>query len=295
MSSKQDGTAGLTSFTFHEDKSLDFEDEKDSTFQFPKLFKAFFAGSNTNPAPATTESAASSVQGSRAPSANRSTERSPSRNQTPAPAPSETAKSEARSAGTKASKSSAKDANRGRMPEGYVRPFRVSTRGPTSVLVQASSVTGDLASSQPGSLSHSHSHSAAPASRALPFAQPFSPYNSVSSDLSGSPGNQSIAHNFSNIPGFPLSKDLINDDARSVASVSSLYQAGNKSGVSMIFRRLRGEGLSRDYWMPDETAKQVSRYSSLPLTFIDVMLSYSASIANQPSRLCDASIIVLSN
>ena len=266
MSSKEDSSAGLTSFAFHEDKSLDFEDDKDSSFQIPKLFRAFFgSASNANAAPSV-ESAASSVQGSRAPSSSRNTERSPSRNQVATPALSETAHSETRSAGTRASKSSVKDAasrSNHRTPEGYVRPFRVSTRGPTSVLVQASSVTGDLASSQPASLphshSHSHSHSAAPATRALPFAQPFSPYHSVSSDLAGSPSNQSIAHNFSNIPGFPLSKDLLNDDTRSVTSVPSLYQAGNKSGVSMIFRRLRGEGLSRDYWMPDETAKQVRK------------------------------------
>jgi hypothetical protein len=42
------------------------------------------------------------------------------------------------------------------------------------------------------------------------------------------------------IPGFPIN----NDDTKSVSSVGG----SNNMGVTQIFRRLRGEALSRDYW-----------------------------------------------
>lgn len=72
-------------------------------------------------------------------------------------------------------------------------------------------------------------------------------------------------HNFSNIPGFPLSKDIINDDAMSVSSMGTHHHFSTRNpqlssasdlAASQIFRRLRGEGLSREYWMPDEMSKQ---------------------------------------
>lgn len=44
------------------------------------------------------------------------------------------------------------------------------------------------------------------------------------------------------IPGFPINRDG-NDDAKSISSV-----AASNLGVTQIFRRLRGEALSRDYW-----------------------------------------------
>lgn len=44
------------------------------------------------------------------------------------------------------------------------------------------------------------------------------------------------------IPGFPIGRDVM-DDAKSVSSV-----AASNTGVTQIFRRLRGEALSRDYW-----------------------------------------------
>ncbi|KAH9486348.1 1-phosphatidylinositol 3-phosphate 5-kinase FAB1 [Psilocybe cubensis] len=51
------------------------------------------------------------------------------------------------------------------------------------------------------------------------------------------------------IPGFP-----IQDDARSIKTTTSIH---NRSGsVSKVMRRLRGEGLSRDYWMDDENCKE---------------------------------------
>ncbi|KAK0505754.1 hypothetical protein EDD18DRAFT_1304541 [Armillaria luteobubalina] len=50
------------------------------------------------------------------------------------------------------------------------------------------------------------------------------------------------------IPGFP-----IQDDARSVKTSASLHRSGS---VSKVIRRIRGEGLSRDYWMDDENCKE---------------------------------------
>ncbi|RDB29600.1 1-phosphatidylinositol 3-phosphate 5-kinase FAB1 [Hypsizygus marmoreus] len=50
------------------------------------------------------------------------------------------------------------------------------------------------------------------------------------------------------IPGFP-----IQDDARSVKTTASLHRSGS---VSKVIRRIRGEGLSRDYWMDDENCKE---------------------------------------
>ncbi|KAF9015759.1 hypothetical protein BDQ17DRAFT_1229974 [Cyathus striatus] len=50
------------------------------------------------------------------------------------------------------------------------------------------------------------------------------------------------------IPGFP-----IQDDARSIKTAASLHRSGS---VSKVMRRLRGEGLSRDYWMDDENCKE---------------------------------------
>ncbi|EJD03732.1 uncharacterized protein FOMMEDRAFT_105874 [Fomitiporia mediterranea MF3/22] len=50
------------------------------------------------------------------------------------------------------------------------------------------------------------------------------------------------------IPGFP-----IQDDARSIHTTTSLKRSAS---VSKVIRRIRGEGLSRDYWMDDENAKE---------------------------------------
>ncbi|KAH8119967.1 hypothetical protein DFH11DRAFT_1557576 [Phellopilus nigrolimitatus] len=50
------------------------------------------------------------------------------------------------------------------------------------------------------------------------------------------------------IPGFP-----IQDDARSIHTTTSLKRSAS---VSKVIRRIRGEGLSRDYWMDDENCKE---------------------------------------
>ncbi|KAJ7654729.1 hypothetical protein B0H17DRAFT_1266831 [Mycena rosella] len=50
------------------------------------------------------------------------------------------------------------------------------------------------------------------------------------------------------IPGFP-----IQDDARSIKTTTSLHRSNS---VSKVIRRIRGEGLSKDYWMDDENCKE---------------------------------------
>jgi 1-phosphatidylinositol-3-phosphate 5-kinase len=63
-------------------------------------------------------------------------------------------------------------------------------------------------------------------------------------------GNAEISQNRPYMGGFSLG----NDDSKSVRSVA-IGKKGNKS-VSRIIRRLRGEGLSKHYWMADEHCKE---------------------------------------
>jgi hypothetical protein len=137
--------------------------------------------------------------------------------------------------------------------ERFVRPYRLSTIAPPSVrLTHATGSRVDLAASTSSA-------------RQMPLPRDlyFSPRASVSSDthsVAGSPTvpdsahAQSFPHNFSTIPGFPLSRDILVDDAQSVSSIGGGSKAAEGSNVSMMFRRLRGEGLSRDYWMDDASA-----------------------------------------
>ena len=60
--------------------------------------------------------------------------------------------------------------------------------------------------------------------------------------------NAEFSQNVSHVPGFPLQ-----DDSR---SVRSLGIAKKSNGVSRIIRRMRGEGLSKHYWMADERCKE---------------------------------------
>jgi 1-phosphatidylinositol-3-phosphate 5-kinase len=63
-------------------------------------------------------------------------------------------------------------------------------------------------------------------------------------------GNAELSQNRPYMGGFSLG----NDDSKSVRSVA-IGKKGNKS-VSRIIRRLRGEGLSKHYWMADEHCKE---------------------------------------
>ncbi|WVR06352.1 hypothetical protein IAU60_003383 [Kwoniella sp. DSM 27419] len=61
--------------------------------------------------------------------------------------------------------------------------------------------------------------------------------------------NAELSQNFSYVPGFPLQ----NDDTRSVRSLGLVKK---HNSVSKIIRRMRGEGLSKHYWMADEHCKE---------------------------------------
>lgn len=78
-------------------------------------------------------------------------------------------------------------------------------------------------------------------------------------------------HGWSAIPGFPLSKDILADDMRSLRSGStrmpfseypedlptrSAAQAGLQTSADAIVHRMRGQSLSRKFWMADENAKE---------------------------------------
>lgn len=84
--------------------------------------------------------------------------------------------------------------------------------------------------------------------------------------------------NFSHIPGFPLNLEILADDAGSIMSSSTRVRGGpaqTSEAASRLFRKMRGavgragitldrsprltsklQGLSKDYWMPDEDAKE---------------------------------------
>ncbi|KAM0788818.1 hypothetical protein ACM66B_002904 [Microbotryomycetes sp. NB124-2] len=73
--------------------------------------------------------------------------------------------------------------------------------------------------------------------------------------LYGSPsaGDSFTLANLSSIPGFPLQPDGP-DDSRSVRSMSTT--ARTSPSVIHVFRKLRGEGLSTDYWIKDESSRE---------------------------------------
>lgn len=77
---------------------------------------------------------------------------------------------------------------------------------------------------------------------------PESPSSTALSHLGS--GNAELSQNRPYMGGFSLG----NDDSRSIRSVA-IGKKGNKS-VSRIIRRLRGEGLSKHYWMADEHCRE---------------------------------------
>lgn len=54
------------------------------------------------------------------------------------------------------------------------------------------------------------------------------------------------------IPGFPIQ----DSDARSIRTAVSVSNVKRSASVSKVIRRIRGEGLSRDYWMDDDVCKE---------------------------------------
>lgn len=61
--------------------------------------------------------------------------------------------------------------------------------------------------------------------------------------------NAELSQNTSYVPGFPLPQD----DTRSVRSLGFVKKSNS---VSRLIRRMRGEGLSKHYWMADEHCKE---------------------------------------
>lgn len=84
-----------------------------------------------------------------------------------------------------------------------------------------------------------------------------------------------VAAGVQHVPGFPLSREVL-DDARSVVSTSTRLRdlddsvsiasmAQPNGSVDAWIRRFRGEGLSRKYWMADETVREC-RECLMPFT-----------------------------
>lgn len=67
-----------------------------------------------------------------------------------------------------------------------------------------------------------------------------------------SPGGNDSSGYGTFIPGFPMP----DSDARSIRTTASVNNFKRTASVSKVIRRLRGEGLSRDYWMDDELCKE---------------------------------------
>ncbi|KAJ7508636.1 hypothetical protein B0H11DRAFT_2153074 [Mycena galericulata] len=103
---------------------------------------------------------------------------------------------------------------------------------------------------RPTSLAVGHATNPAPPLMSLTPAQSEVPTYSVEYERSPSrSGMFSDGGIFgTSIPGFP-----IQDDARSIKTTTSLHRSNS---VSKVIRRIRGEGLSRDYWMDDENCKE---------------------------------------
>ncbi|WWD18488.1 hypothetical protein CI109_102940 [Kwoniella shandongensis] len=101
---------------------------------------------------------------------------------------------------------------------------------------------------------HHHAHS-----NSLSMSQNFRGRRSSIATLPDSPSsisisamlaaNAELSTNFSYVPGFPLPQD----DTRSVRSLGFVKK---QNSVSRIIRRMRGEGLSKHYWMADEHCKE---------------------------------------
>ncbi|KAJ7103100.1 hypothetical protein B0H15DRAFT_810942 [Mycena belliarum] len=110
---------------------------------------------------------------------------------------------------------------------------------------------------RPNSLSAVHAAAPAPPLVSLTPAQSEVPTYSVDYERSPSRTGMFSVPSYdsqdggifgTSIPGFP-----IQDDARSVKTTTSLHRSNS---VSKVIRRIRGEGLSRDYWMDDENCRE---------------------------------------
>ena len=123
-----------------------------------------------------------------------------------------------------------------------------------------------------------------PPSRALAAAAPFSPTVAVQAPTprpdaarAASPDAEAeLANVAQSVPGFPLGHDVLEDSPSLASMPLTRSEAGDETMSTLTFRpvypsadawirRFRGEGLSRKYWMADETAKEC-RDCLLPFT-----------------------------
>ncbi|ORY91449.1 hypothetical protein BCR35DRAFT_274133 [Leucosporidium creatinivorum] len=125
-----------------------------------------------------------------------------------------------------------------------VRPIRLSGVSPSVRVTVANSERGDLIQSASSRSIYGDSR--------------------YGSDVVGTPGGVhgspnanngfgAALANLSSIPGFPLGREG-GDDTKSVRSMSTV--ARPSPSVAHVFRKLRGEGLSTDYWIKDESSKE---------------------------------------
>ncbi|KAJ7150253.1 hypothetical protein C8R46DRAFT_1166756 [Mycena filopes] len=103
-----------------------------------------------------------------------------------------------------------------------------------------------MSADRPNSLSAVHAAHPAPPLVSLTPAQSEVPTYNV--EYERSPSRTGMFPSYDSQDGFPIP-----DDARSVKTTTSLQRSNS---VSKVIRRIRGEGLSRDYWMDDENCKE---------------------------------------
>ncbi|KAI0308083.1 hypothetical protein B0F90DRAFT_1621379 [Multifurca ochricompacta] len=134
----------------------------------------------------------------------------------------------------------------------------VERRRPSTSVVQnhSSNESSRSSTERPSSLTVVPSHLAPPLVSLTPVVSEGLSFN-IDFDVSLSRGafiNPSASDNLDSglygttIPGFSIP-----EDARSIRTAASVKRSAS---VSKVIRRIRGEGLSRDYWMDDKTCKE---------------------------------------
>ncbi|KAI9511722.1 hypothetical protein F5148DRAFT_1168306 [Russula earlei] len=142
----------------------------------------------------------------------------------------------------------------------HAAPQTAERRRPSASVVQGHSSNelsrSSTATERPPSLTVVPSHIAPPLVSLTPVVSEGPSFN-VDFDLSLTRGvfiNSSVSDNIdggiygTTIPGFSIP-----EDSRSIRTSASVKRSGS---VSKVIRRIRGEGLSRDYWMDDKTCKE---------------------------------------
>ena len=98
--------------------------------------------------------------------------------------------------------------------------------------------------------------------------------------------NAELSQNSTHIPGFSIA-----DDTRSVRSLG-MNKASN--GVSKLIRRMRGEGLSKHYWMADEHCKECYDCKSVSWTSLtrlpSLLIRYRSSQLGEGSTTAESAV-----